>query len=162
LVSCLGCRFSCHYRVVEVTRVPPLAIEVASSKRNEIMQSHVLYRAFACSVIMGIAACGGTDGVESDEVPGNEALAGAPVLGPQKIEVFLINFQDLALEPYTPDQARPWIFGNLTAQWPANSATTNDFFKAVSFGKMYLTGAVRPDGDVFGWFTLPLPFPQHY
>ena len=59
--------------------------------------------------------------------------------GPQQVAVFLVNFQDLPIQPYTPDFARSVIL-----------ATTSDFDKENSYQQTWFTG------DVFGWFTIPL------
>jgi hypothetical protein len=67
--------------------------------------------------------------------------------GEQRTIVILVNFQDKpADQPYTLDYARKVIFGD-----------TSNFFKENSFGQTWLSGIQNPvNGDVFGWFTIPL------
>jgi hypothetical protein len=59
--------------------------------------------------------------------------------GPQRVAVFLVNFEDLPIQPYSPDFARDIIF-----------TTASDFSKENSYQQTWLAG------DVFGWFTIPL------
>ena len=66
-----------------------------------------------------------------------EALSGT--LGAQRTAVFLINFSDNALQPYTTDYARNVVF-----------STTSNFDLENSYQQTWLTG------DVFGWYTIPL------
>ncbi len=66
----------------------------------------------------------------------------------KKIAVILFNWQNDTREPFTPDQIRDWVF--------TDSDSVNAFYQENSFGKMKLVGKNRPDGDVYGWFTLPL------
>lgn len=66
----------------------------------------------------------------------------------RKVAVILFNFQNNPVQPYTADTARSVVF---TA---SNSA--NSFYKEISFNKLGLTGYSRADGDVFGWYTVPV------
>jgi hypothetical protein len=60
-------------------------------------------------------------------------------LGAQRTVVLLVNFMDNPVQPYTVDDARSAIFG-----------TTSAFFFENSYQQAWL------DGNVFGWFTIPL------
>ncbi|EKE75966.1 Ig-like domain-containing protein [Gallaecimonas xiamenensis] len=62
-----------------------------------------------------------------------------PSLGEQSTLVILANYSDDTSTPWTTDQARQSVFGQV-----------NDFFKENSGGKTWLAG------DVTGWYTLPL------
>jgi hypothetical protein len=59
--------------------------------------------------------------------------------GEQKVLVLLVNFQDNQTQPWTTDQVRNVVFG-----------TVNDFYQESSYQQTWL------NGDVFGWFTLPI------
>ena len=67
------------------------------------------------------------------------AEATPPSVGDQKTLVVLITFPDTGAVPFTPDQARNFVFND---QMQA-------FFKEASYGKVSLSG------DVLGWYTLP-------
>lgn len=67
--------------------------------------------------------------------------------GPKKVAIILINFQDNPIQPVSADAIRSTVF---TA-----SDSANAYFKATSFGQTSLTGKLRSDGDVFGWYTIP-------
>ncbi len=66
--------------------------------------------------------------------------------GTRKVAVLLINVPGGFGSTWSPEEARSKVF---TA---SNSA--NAFYKEESYGEISLTGKLRPDGDVFGWFTL--------
>jgi Gametolysin peptidase M11/NPCBM-associated, NEW3 domain of alpha-galactosidase len=59
--------------------------------------------------------------------------------GPQKTLVLLVNFQDNASQPYSTDYAQDVVFN-----------TTSNFHYENSYGQTWL------EGDVRGWFTLPI------
>jgi len=67
----------------------------------------------------------------------------------KKVAVILVNFQDKAIQPYTPSTAKSVMF-----------TTTNAYYQEVSFGKTKLEGFNRPDGDIFGWYTVPINSPR--
>lgn len=60
-------------------------------------------------------------------------------LGEQRTLVMLVNFQNNVQEPWTVDEVSQMVFG-----------TVNDYYKEVSYGKTWL------NGDVQGYFTLPI------
>ena len=65
---------------------------------------------------------------------------------PRKVAVILANFSNDTSQPLTQDAARSLVFTDVRS--------TNAYFKEVSFGARSLVGKTRPDGDVFGWYTL--------
>ena len=67
--------------------------------------------------------------------------------GPQKVAVLLFNFQNNNSQPWTTDQVRGYVF--------TNSSSVNEYYKEESSSSLSLTGKVRSDGDVFGWYTIP-------
>lgn len=85
--------------------------------------------------ILTLAAKGGKGG-------GNNGGTPAPspsTIGEQKTLVLLVNFVDQAMEPFTQDDARTAVFGDV-----------GDFFKENSYGQTWLAG------DVYGWLTIAL------
>jgi hypothetical protein len=60
----------------------------------------------------------------------------------QRTAVFLVNFQNKTDEPYTIEEARSLVFGEVS-----------DYFSENSFGRTWLSG------DVFGWYTAPFDQP---
>lgn len=79
------------------------------------------------------------DGNNTGTVTG-ETLAVLPnTFGEQKTAVILVNFQDDTSQPWTKDQVRDTVFNQ-----------SSDFFMENSFQQTWL------NGDVVGWFTLPL------
>ena len=73
----------------------------------------------------------------------------AVAAGPRKVAVLLVTFDGGSSEPWSKEATRSEVF---TA---ANSA--NAFFQEESYGGISLTGKLRADGDVFGWFNLDVP-----
>lgn len=72
---------------------------------------------------------------------------GAP--GVKKVAVLMFNFSNNTpseAQPLTADQARSRVF--------TTSDSVNDFYQKATFGKYSLTGKLRADGDVFGWYTI--------
>jgi hypothetical protein len=82
-------------------------------------------------------AAGGTSGSTSTTTALTTVLPST--FGAQKTLVILVNFQDKAAEPYTPDTARNIVFN-----------TTSNFDLENSFQQTWLTG------DVYGWYTIAL------
>ena len=73
----------------------------------------------------------------SVEPSGN--AAGISSHGEQRTLVLLVNFQNNAEQPWTVEEARQLVFGNVNA-----------YYQEVSYGQTWLTG------DVHGYFTLPI------
>jgi len=66
----------------------------------------------------------------------------------KRVAVILMNFFNNTSQPYSQDIARQVTF---TA---ANSVSA--YYAEQSFGQIGLTGSLRPDGDIFGWYTIPV------
>ncbi len=66
--------------------------------------------------------------------------------GPRKTAVLLINPAGGGAGPWTQESARSEVFTGV------NSASA--FYNEESYGAFSLTGKLREDGDVFGWFNL--------
>ncbi|MDX6601704.1 MAG: hypothetical protein QOF13_906 [Solirubrobacterales bacterium] len=66
--------------------------------------------------------------------------------GPRKTAVLLITFPGYSAGPWSQESARSEVFTG------TNSASS--FFQEESYGGISLTGKLREDGDVFGWFSL--------
>jgi hypothetical protein len=73
----------------------------------------------------------------------------AVAAGPRKVAVLLVSFPGESSEPWSLGQARSQVFTG------ANSA--NAFYREESYDGISLTGKLRADGDVFGWFRLNGP-----
>lgn len=80
---------------------------------------------------------------EADRIESRASTSSAPELsdtvGAQNTLVFLVNFPDQPMQPWTVQQARDLVFGE-----------ASDFFDENSYGQTSL------EGDVFGWATLPI------
>jgi hypothetical protein len=66
--------------------------------------------------------------------------------GPRKTAVLLINPSGGGAGPWSQESARSEVFTG------ANSASA--FYQEESYGAISLTGKLREDGDVFGWFSV--------
>lgn len=80
----------------------------------------------------------GVGAAQAAEAPAEE--------GARKVAVLMVNFATDTRQPYSQAEARSQVF---TA---TNSASA--FYQEESYGQVSLTGKLRSDGDVFGWFTL--------
>ncbi len=66
----------------------------------------------------------------------------------RRVAVILFNFQDNpTAQPFTSDAARSMVF--------TSNSSSAYYYNEVSFGKLNITSALRSDGDVFGWYTVP-------
>jgi hypothetical protein len=65
---------------------------------------------------------------------------------PKRVAVVLFNFSNDTSQPITQAQAKDLIF--------AGAASTNAYYKEVSYGVRSLIGALDVTGDVFGWYTI--------
>lgn len=70
----------------------------------------------------------------------------AMLAGPRKTAVLLINPSGGGAGPWSQESARSEVFTGV------NSASA--FYEEESYGAISLTGKLRADGDVFGWFSL--------
>lgn len=68
--------------------------------------------------------------------------------GPRKTAVILVRFNSDD-PPWTPDYVRQRVF--------TDSDSTNAYYQEDSYGDVSLVGKNRPDGDVYGWYTIPAP-----
>lgn len=86
---------------------------------------------------------GSIDNVEilSDASPVESAPTARRVL------VLPFNFENNTSQTFTPDTARSYVF--------ADTASPKHYYEEASFNKITLSGAIRPDGDVTDWFTIP-------
>lgn len=66
----------------------------------------------------------------------------------KKVAVILFNFQNDTSQPWTTDLARETTF--------TNPDSVNAYYQEVSYNQLSLTGKLNADGDVFGWYTIPL------
>lgn len=120
----------------------------------------VLVAALALVMSVMVATASAHDGVHGDdfshgvEVAPPTGVESAPVAissrmlssGPRRVAVILVNFSDLATEPWTADQVRSVVF--------TGAGSVNAFEQEQSFGTISLAGKLRADGDVFGWFPI--------
>lgn len=65
----------------------------------------------------------------------------------RKVAVIMFNWQNDQRTTFTEETARVAYFTGVNS--------TNAYLKENSFGKTELTGHVRADGDIFGWYTIP-------
>lgn len=61
--------------------------------------------------------------------------------------ILLFNFQNNTSQPFTPDAARNYVFGE--------TQSLKDYYEETSFNKITFAGKLRPDGDVTNWLTIP-------
>lgn len=86
--------------------------------------------------------------VGSVEATGAVPQAEAITPGPRKTAVVLFTFAGESV-PWTADATRSEVF---TA-----SGSVNAFYQEESYGEISLTGKLRSDGDVFGWYSVDTP-----
>ena len=75
------------------------------------------------------------------------SAANAQAITNKKIAVLMFLPQNYGTEYVSEDDARSVV-------WTASNSA-DEFYREESFGKWALTGFLRPDGDVFGWYTVP-------
>jgi hypothetical protein len=66
------------------------------------------------------------------------------VAGEIKVLVFLVNFQNNPVEPYTIEQSNNLMFNQ------SNSTSVTNYYREASYGQAWVTG------DTVGWYTLPM------
>jgi hypothetical protein len=74
------------------------------------------------------------------------ARAAGVTAGARKTAVILINFVSDTRTPWTPDFVRQRVF--------TDTDSVSAFYSEESYGDVSLTGKLRSDGDVFGWYTI--------
>lgn len=77
--------------------------------------------------------------------PSAPQVAGADTY--KKVLVYVLNFQDNQIQPYTPDEVRARIF--------TDQRSTAAYLTEASFYKFSISGKYRTDGDVTNWLTIP-------
>jgi hypothetical protein len=65
----------------------------------------------------------------------------------KKIAVLMFLPQNYGSEWVTEDTARQEVW--------TSTHSADKFYREESFGKWQLAGSLRPDGDIFGWYTVP-------
>ncbi|HWA52749.1 MAG TPA: Ig-like domain-containing protein [Solirubrobacterales bacterium] len=109
----------------------------------------------ACAFLLVLGSLAKTPAARAgfDKVVGAAKGAGAGTAaiaqGPRKTAVILFNFSG--------DSGQPWSAAGARSEVFTGSQSVNAFYEEESYGGISLTGDVRPDGDVFGWFTLNAP-----
>jgi hypothetical protein len=66
---------------------------------------------------------------------------------PRKLAVVLFNFTNDDRRPMTPQEVQRKIF--------LDQYSTREFYKEQSYGLIQLAGKTGPQGEVFGWYTIP-------
>jgi hypothetical protein len=81
--------------------------------------------------------------------PVTSSLQAAPALGGRKTAVIAFNFLSNTSQPFSVAQIRDRIF--------TGAGSASSFFREESYNQLWLTGqSGNLDGDVYGWYTLPL------
>ncbi len=77
------------------------------------------------------------------------ALVVDPAIPPvsKKLAIILLNFKNDMTQSITPDAIKARVF--------TDARSTKAFIKEESYGFVNLEGKNSPDGDVFGWLTIP-------
>jgi hypothetical protein len=75
------------------------------------------------------------------------AHAAALVTQAKKLAVILVNFQDNPSQPYTPEQVRQIIW--------TGERSVRAYYNEASFGQLELGSKLNPNGDVYGYYTIP-------
>jgi hypothetical protein len=113
--------------------------------------ARVIVACLACAFLLALSsgARAATARVGFDKVVG-AAKGGSPqaalASGPRKTAVILFNFSGDSSQPWSVTGARSEVF--------TSSQSANTFYEEESYGSVSLTGDLRADGDVFGWFTI--------
>jgi hypothetical protein len=91
------------------------------------------------------------------ELPAPPGIESAPAItggiapltiarGPRKVAVIMFDFAGSPSTPFTEDAVRTAVFTGV--------GSVNAFEQEQSFGAISLAGKLRPDGDIFGWYTI--------
>lgn len=84
------------------------------------------------------------DGRLVGEVESVEPTAQAVAPGPRKVAVVLFSFSG----------GEPWSAGTARSEVFTGARSVNAFYQEESYGEISLTGKLRGDGDVFGWYDI--------
>jgi hypothetical protein len=93
-----------------------------------------------------------TGTVRDERLVGTVETAGAEAAiasGPRKTAVLLITLPG--------DPASPWAAAETRSKVFTGASSVDAFYREESHGGISLTGKLRADGDVFGWFKLDTP-----
>jgi hypothetical protein len=83
-------------------------------------------------------------GANSVEIASEGEASAELVAGEIKVLVFLVNFQNNPVQPYTIAQANNLMFNQ------ANSSSVTNYYREASYGQSWIAG------DTVGWYTLPM------
>jgi len=97
-------------------------------------------------VVTGEMRDGRLVGPVRDTTSGAETFDALAESTPSKVAVLLIRFPGDPAVPWSPEEARSKVFTAFNS--------VNAFYDEESYGEISLTGKLRSDGDVFGWFTV--------
>jgi hypothetical protein len=165
MVACVACActFSLHARPAQaaVTRAGKLQATVFDDFRDGSSVTRYHLRSggreiavqpteLAAEAGERVAVTGEMQGgrlVGSVEATGDGAQVEAVTPGPRKAAVILVTFGGGA--PWSSEAARSEVF--------TGTSSVNAFYKEESYGGISLTGKLRSDGDVFGWYSLNTP-----
>jgi hypothetical protein len=108
----------------------------------------------ACALLLVLASSveAPTARASFDKVVGATRSASprvALVSGPRKTAVILFNFSS--------NQGQPWSVAGARSEVFTGPQSASTFYEEESYGAVSLTGDLRADGDVFGWFTINAP-----
>lgn len=98
-----------------------------------------------------VVASGDTQATSSEQNIIITPAVTTPAAQQRKVAVILFNFQNDPRQTMTTDQARAVMFTNATS--------ISNYYKETSNNAIEFTGKVRTDGDVFGWYTIPVNAP---
>jgi chitodextrinase len=86
-------------------------------------------------------------GIVVKRVIGVSARSAAVVTQAKKLAVILVNFLDNTSRPYTAEEVRQIVW--------TNPNSIRAYFSEASFGQLELGSKVNPNGDVYGYYTIP-------
>jgi hypothetical protein len=78
---------------------------------------------------------------------GVSAHSAAVATQAKKLAVILVNFLDNSSQPYTPEQVREAIW--------TGPRSVRAYYNEASFAQLELGSIHNPDGDVYGYYTIP-------
>jgi fibronectin type 3 domain-containing protein len=118
-------------------------------------QVRAIAACLVCAFLLVISSSAEATGAQAsfDKVVGAtrsaSPKAAAITPGPRKVGVILFNFSSNSTQPWSVAGARTEVF--------TGTQSASAFYEEESYGAVSLTGDLRADGDVFGWFTLNTP-----
>lgn len=97
-----------------------------------------------------VLVAGDASGVEAVGVLPMDMRPTATGTTTKKVAVILFNFSNNSNKPYTTSQVRALTYTNTPPSYSVNA-----YYQENSFGKIRIEGKLAPDGDVYGWYTIP-------